>query len=1251
MKTGMRRSAIWIGFLLLCALLLTPMVLGQTAPIITALNPPAVTAGGPGFTLSISGANFVSTSVGRVNGTNRTTLFLGPTQLQVSVFASDIANAGSLAITVFTPVVGVPGGGFSSNSLTLAVGAAPGTAPTLVSATPEFASPGASEIRLTLIGTNFRPGALAVVSPPLTSATLSAGNVQASDVVVESTTVINPTLIVALVAIGAQAPASLRAVDVMNLDGTTTGTSAAGLPGTSKPFRVAPSDSLGAPLNVTTIAILNPRNGSVFSQGDEAYGQAQLATTGSGVVVGAWFWDDNVIEQFTVSVAGGQSVSIRAQHRFPTELLGPHTAELRIFQPNRLSSRPISVVVNPGDFSLERLLAPEYGARVAGKEPPELRWAPVPGIGEYQVGFAMQPYISEIKFWHNVSDNVWTVPKDIWSTLPDGELYWTVRAVEMSGAVRRPLPMRLLLRVPEDALKATRTRPALTAQGNPLLEWNGLRGSHLYRVTISSDPEEERIVRRYLTDTPHIDLRALKGKLDASQTYYWSVEVLDSDGQTILTGPTNELALPSLPQSRKAPFHEPHLIEVVYTQPLPGYASSDDLSYPDAAFVDSVQGNSSATPQGIKTIVKRTPAPDSTASDPKSPIVIEFSTAPNVFDLAVEVDGTDVTSLCDVADTKVSYPPAVALADGSHTVLVTLGSDSSSWKFTMKAISPAQAKKLSDAEAAKGTAGAGKANKRLQDQTQIATNTTWVSGDTPDTNATSVAEQLIYQDGPWKAQINGSGILNSVLGPENLQTSIGHFNNFVLSGSAQKGNWGLNLSFGAVAPSLYRNAQFVTTAVPRQGIEANLKTPAGGFNFYANTDDVGAGSGVGYGFHQQILGASWDLPLPRKYLELRLMWLSAHDTSPATTVQTGISGQLSSAHDTLAVPGGGDLYGALLQVHLAPKWLWTSEYAWGVNDTIISGGVTHESGRAARTNVSGTSGPFSMNVSYFDVTPNFASPTNPSLSPNSTPDRRGPSGTFVFTTRAGTFSVGDTYLQSNFNQVNFAEQEMNSALESWSKSINKVTVLTLVAHQTFTTTGDIPPAVEALPSDEKLAFEADQRDVGANLSVTRQVGKKASLTFGAARDWFHNNLVQNANTITSSLVIGTNWVARPFFQINGNVSLNWVAGARGAIGTTRNFSGFLQPTLTWKRTGLQLQPLASINQTRTLMVSDILTNDLLSQQYGGRLSWTMPWKFKFSTLTLNGDYTDVKNPVAAYRQQGTNLYLLWTISWGYKHAM
>jgi hypothetical protein len=232
-----------------------------------------------------------------------------------------------------------------------------------------------------------------------------------------------------------------------------------------------------------------------------------------------------------------------------------------------------------------------------------------------------------------------------------------------------------------------------------------------------------------------------------------------------------------------------------------------------------------------------------------------------------------------------------------------------------------------------------------------------------------------------------------------------------------------------------------------------------------------------------------------------------------------------------------------------------------------------------------------------------------------------------------------------------AEQNMKSAAESWSKNLNKVTVLSIAGHETLTSTGDVPPAVQALPSDQRLALEADQGDGGFNIGITRQLGKTASLSLNGARDWFRNNLIPGANTITTSGMVGVNWLARPYMQINGNVSLNWFAGGGNTVGTTRSFSGYLQPTLTWKRAGMQLQPLLSVNQSRTMLIGDVLANDLLSQQYGGRLAWTMPRRLKFSTLSFDGEYDDLKNPVAAFGEQGTTLYLLWTVTWGYKHEM
>src|SRR5215467_3784439 len=80
------------------------------APTLTSISPNSVTAGGGAFTLTATGANFAGNSVVRVNGVARATTYVSPTQLTATILASDIAAAGSLSITVFTPA---PGGGIS----------------------------------------------------------------------------------------------------------------------------------------------------------------------------------------------------------------------------------------------------------------------------------------------------------------------------------------------------------------------------------------------------------------------------------------------------------------------------------------------------------------------------------------------------------------------------------------------------------------------------------------------------------------------------------------------------------------------------------------------------------------------------------------------------------------------------------------------------------------------------------------------------------------------------------------------------------------------------------------------------------------------------------------------------------------------------------------------------------------------------------------------------------------------------------
>jgi uncharacterized protein (TIGR03437 family) len=80
-------------------------------PTLTSLSPASAATGGPAFTLTANGTNFISGSVVRWNGSNRATTFVSSTQLTAAIPNSDIAAAGSASVTVFNPS---PDGGTST---------------------------------------------------------------------------------------------------------------------------------------------------------------------------------------------------------------------------------------------------------------------------------------------------------------------------------------------------------------------------------------------------------------------------------------------------------------------------------------------------------------------------------------------------------------------------------------------------------------------------------------------------------------------------------------------------------------------------------------------------------------------------------------------------------------------------------------------------------------------------------------------------------------------------------------------------------------------------------------------------------------------------------------------------------------------------------------------------------------------------------------------------------------------------------
>jgi len=166
-------------------------------PAITTLSPSSATAGGPTFTLTVTGSNFITTSKVRWNGADRTTTYVSSSQLTASILVSDIATQGTASVTVFNPT---PGGG-TSGAQTFTINAASNPVPTLTSISPSSATAGGSAFTLTVTGTNFITSSKvrwngADRTTTYVSATQLTAAIPATDIATSGTasvTVFNPT--------------------------------------------------------------------------------------------------------------------------------------------------------------------------------------------------------------------------------------------------------------------------------------------------------------------------------------------------------------------------------------------------------------------------------------------------------------------------------------------------------------------------------------------------------------------------------------------------------------------------------------------------------------------------------------------------------------------------------------------------------------------------------------------------------------------------------------------------------------------------------------------------------------------------------------------------------------------------------------------------------------------------------------------------------------------------------------------------
>jgi hypothetical protein len=1178
--------------------------------------------------------------------------------LVIALAASDLALAQVCTPNIALTNCGVPGH----------------ICPNMISAAPPIVSAGVRQQRLTITGTNFRPGAHVLITIPN-----GDPSALAPDVTVESTTVVNGGLIYTVIDVN-RLGSGIRSVDVVNADCTNTANSNLNIPGPSPSFFsthelfITGTNSLAGPVQVDNLVVTYPRDGTVVQEGEDLYGEAVLAGAGTGMVTGMWIWDGNVNEQFTANLSGGESTVVRTSVPLPTFYLGRHTLELAITSPQNIQSRLVRVFVDSGEFKLLRLLLPASGEGFSDANPPTLRWTPIPGAAKYEVGFSSQPFFDGVSDWHEASDNIWKVPEKIWSRLPEGELYWTVRPIEMSGQSREPARMRSIWHV-QSGLLGQSTEAHLSPSGSVLLDWRGLRERVFYRLTITRGQDGNDVVRRYLTASTEADLYAIRETLQPGQTFYWQVQAVSPVGRVIAAGQRQSFVVPAQHAEMR---HQTATLRL-------------------ASFrVPSIYADLAAS------IRRQSPASGTNVSSNQPPVGAEFSQPIDPTKLALSVDGTDVTAVADVKPNSVGYSPVFPLDNGEHTVQVDVGSDSQNWKFQVVYKEPPPplapnptAKNDAEVVTRNGIASAKAPGEIGPDfKTHFGFNPQLGSSPTPNQIELTGGEQMTFQEGAWRVELNGTLAMDALLSPS-PQHLYGRVQDYTGQIAYKQKPLGIGMRFGLLAPDLYTDSQFISTAVARQAVEPQVTTPAGTFSYYANSNDVTPGAGDASAFNQIIRGAGYEAPIPTKWGELRAMWMNSRDQGTpfaVTPINGGLvpnsSGLQATTLDQQASPGNADAYGGLLKLRLPSEFTLTSEYAvaydspnlapftfppptdpngianppYATTPIPINGPVTcsfapqliapgfvpeacgvgpggkRQFGRAWRSGLSGTWKKTTINVAYRDVTPNFSTPANPGFTPLSSPGRQGLDSTVTQGTPIGNFTVGYQYLESIASMQGLPTTLFHNLTWGWKKGFKTKTQFALAGHEVRTNNSRLPSSLQSVDPLTLLSENIliDQRDVGFTGSVQQKVGS-FSLNGGASRDWFRNRDISGQNSIVTGTQFGAAWKRQSVFQLQANVSASWAVRDKATIGDTRILSLYLMPMFMSQHTGLSLTPLASVNQIRGSLGTGMMTANMLTSQLGGRVSWRLPSIMRSATFSFEGARTQMQNSLATTTMPSFNL--------------
>jgi len=1134
-------------------------VILRPPPTIAVISPTTIQQGVASQLVTVTGGNYLGGATVTVTpsaGISVTGVtVVSPNQIQFVITIDPNAPPGVRTVTVTNR------DGQSSNVGTFQVLPKP---PTVLSVAPPALVLGTAHAVLNVGGDNFREG--------VTAAARSAA------VTVEGTTRISPTLARVQVSVRTESSAiGPVLLEMRNPDG---GVSTP--PGT---LLIYPAESLGAPLAVTAVAITFPLPGAFIGPDEVVYPKGLLATSGTGVVIGAWLLDGVAFDRFTVPSAGGLPAKIPSSVPIPISYTGAHTLALAIENPATDLRAEVPVIRSERKASGLKLYAPEDGA-VIGAEAPVFRWSLVPGAFAYEV--EVDRGLPELPLFFTCAEAEWHPTRAQLAEIGPGARRWRVRAVFAGGVLGEPTESRRLAVLPE-AVHLSLLPPDQSGPDRRFrVRWRGGSPGVLYKVELFP-----------VGVPPTAQFSALTARqeyvLPATLIGGWAFRV-----RVTAYGPGGRVLGRS--ESGEGP------------------SSGAWEGVPRGAIMLA------AAPPQIQSVA---PPDGGTVTTPQPVIEAHWAGDVQASDVLLLVDETDVTPVSTLVAGSIAYGCLLPLDAGSHAVRLTVAGQATSWSFTVSpeaAPAPeavqtgaAPAEVAAAGQPGTGQTAAGQPAPDLRHDWQLGLQggVTYVSEDPktqPDNAVAQFSAQGDLGNGTLSAKATGDvAVTHELQSPgHTVQQSRSWLTNF----GAQEGGFQQKLAVGYAAPSFVEGAELLTTGVARGGGEAILATPGPVASFYYSPSNRPLGvAGANFGAEQKVTAVALETPATLQFLQLRAIGLK-------TVEEAGFSS-----------PGGeGQMYGLFGRIGTSPGFGLIFEAARGKFTPAAPSTETEREGDAYRIGVTGTKGTFSYALNLRRTEANFVNPASGGLTVGGVADRQGADLTLTKGFGLTTVSLQLRHIRSGDTSKSTTPPAQESGAVAQLSSALSQKVTFQVGANVTTNSGDAD-VEHSLP-------KTDNRTWGANATLAETLGT-LSLSEAVTYQDVSNAVMPDAAMTMKGATVTAGGQLVPTLAMAGTAGFTRTEGSAN-VGRNDQKLLSLQPNWTIPSIGLSLQPLVAFNESESSLTS-LVTR---TWQFQLAVSWAPPALGSYASLQLTGAWnrTEVTGqPMPPFQRR---LGVVVNIQWG-----